>query len=107
MGRYVLGEPVELSAEFRDDAGVLTNPTTVVFYVQAPPTTLLPNGPIEVYDSSTIPAVTNPSVGRYELVLSRTELPVAGVYRYRAEGDSPATGVSEGDFAVRTQLVGI
>ena len=101
MGRYVLGEPVELSAEFRDAAGVLTNPSNVVFFVQRPFT---PSGTVYDYDQATSPAVTNPSTGRYELVLTALELPVAGVYRYRVEGDSPAAGVQEGDFSVRTIL---
>jgi hypothetical protein len=96
MGRYVLGEPVGLTAEFRDANGVLTNPGAVTFLVKRP------DGTEDTYTSASTPAVSNPSAGSFALALTYAELPAVGVYRYRAEGTSPASGVSEGDFAVRT-----
>lgn len=63
------GDIPQVTATFKNSTGVLTNPTTVTFYVR----TVLPNSTETSYVSGVASQVTNPSVGVFVLSLTITE----------------------------------
>lgn len=92
MAAYDLGQSVKLSVSFTDAAGSAANPTTVTCTVREP------DGTETEYTSATTPAVSNPSTGTYELVLSPDQ---SGMWAYRWAGSTGSTTpVDEGQFHV-------
>lgn len=83
MGIYHRGQSVKLAVAFTDAAGNSATPTTVRCLVREP------DGTETTYTSITTPAITNPSTGTYQLVLVADQ---RGTWRYRWEGDTPASG---------------
>lgn len=86
---YEIGDRVVLTCTFKVD-GVLTDPTTVDAYIKTPA------GVVSAL------VVTNDSTGVYSAPYDPT---VAGTYKARFEGDSPAKAAHEIFFSVRTQEV--
>lgn len=90
MGQYPIGTGITLSAPFSVN-GVLTDPTTVTFYVRDPLDDLA------TYIFGVDPEVDNPAVGVYELAIIPT---IPGHYNWRAEGTGAVVAACEGDFDV-------
>lgn len=82
MSAYHLGQSVKLSCAFTDAAGAAANPTTVACKVEKPDRTET------TYTSATTPAVSNPSTGTFELVISADQ---SGMWTYRWEGTTGTT----------------
>lgn len=82
MSAYNLGQSVKLYVDFTDANGAAANPTTVRCKVQKP------DGTEATYTSASSPAVTNPSTGRFQLILSADQ---SGMWTYRWEGDTGTT----------------
>lgn len=89
MNVYDIGDAVKLSVDFAV-GGVATNPTTTTLRIRKP------NGTI------TTPAVTNPSTGRFEYVLT---IDLSGIWSYRFEGTGAAVAAQESFFDVLPSLV--
>lgn len=89
---YQQGQSVKVFADFVDASDVAANPTTVSCKVRKP------DGTETTYTSITTPAVTNPSTGRFELVVPAT---APGIWVYRWEGATgTTTPVDEDSFTV-------
>jgi hypothetical protein len=92
MGIYRLGQSVKLHVAFTDSAGAAANPTTVTCKVEKP------DGTETTYTSVSTPAITNPTTGTFELIISASQ---AGGWTYRWDGvTGPATPVDEEQFQV-------
>jgi len=90
-GYYDVGDRVRLTANFKDDLGADTDPTTVVVSVAAP------DGTITSYTYGTDPEVTKASVGNYAYEETMT---TEGSVQYRWVATTP-DGAGEGSFIVR------
>lgn len=77
MGIYQKGQTVKLSVDFTNAAGAAANPTTVTCKVESPA------GTETTYTVASTPAIANPSVGTFELLLTPN---LMGGWRYRWEG---------------------
>lgn len=86
---YEIGDRVVLTCTFKVD-GVLTDPTTVDAYIK------------DTTGTVSALVVTKDAVGVYSAPYDPT---VAGDYRARFEGDSPAKAAHEILFRVREQKV--
>jgi hypothetical protein len=86
MSLHDIGDAVRLFIDFKTLAGAAADPTTVTLTVQAPDGT------------TTTPAHSNPSTGRYEAVVT---LDQAGVWVYRWEGTGVIDAAEEGAIGVR------
>ena len=82
MSAYNVGQSVKVFCDFTDADGAAANPTTVRCLVREP------DGTETTYTSATTPAVTNPSTGRFQLILSAD---APGMWSYRWEGDTGTT----------------
>jgi len=87
-GDFDIGDQVIWVATFRNDAGVLTNPTAVTFQVQKP------DGVEMAAVSTPNAAITNPSVGVWEY-LQPTALDQAGTWWARARGTAGLLAADE------------
>jgi hypothetical protein len=89
---YRQGQSVKLTASFTDAAGDPSNPTTVRCLVREP------DGTETTYTVLTDPAVTNPSTGSYQLLVTAD---APGIWTYRWEGETgTTTPVDEDTFVV-------
>lgn len=86
MNTYVVGQELKLKATFKDEAGVVEDPTTVTFKV------IDPLGVETVYSTP-----TRESKGAYHQVITLTTK-VGGVWTYRSEGTGNLVGAGEGQF---------
>ena len=78
---YALGASPILTAVYTDPTtGALADPTTVIAKVRKA------DGTTTTYTSSSVPAISNPSVGTYQLVLPVTTVPGDWFYRFEASG---------------------
>lgn len=92
MGIYRRGQSVRLTCAFTDADGAPANPTTVTCTVESPA------GTETTYTSASTPAITNPSTGAFQLILTADQ---AGRWWYRWAGTTgAATPVDEGQFEV-------
>jgi uncharacterized protein YfaS (alpha-2-macroglobulin family) len=90
---YDIGDEVELTGTFKDAAGALASPSSVVCRVKKPDGTLLnPN-----------PVVTSPSTGVFKAIVDPD---AAGEWWYRFEGTGGTKAAGEGVFKVRDRKVG-
>lgn len=91
---YYEGDTITLQATFRDIAGDLVDPSSVVLTVEDPSQNI------------TTPSPTNPSVGVYQAEVDLTE---PGWWSYRWEGEtSEGTKVCEGRVCpCATALTGV
>lgn len=90
---YQAGNQVVLSVTFTNaTTGALATPTTITCE------TLDPSETVTQYTNSSTPAITNPSQGVYQLILTPT---LPGVWRYRWEGTGAVVASSEAAFEVR------
>lgn len=93
MNNYTLGQSPKLQATFRDDAGTLTDPTTVVFKVRTP------GGVETTYTSADGVANDSPGVWSYQLA----PLDEAGTWAYRVVGTGALDAAGEAQlFAERS-----
>lgn len=83
---YDIGDLVTLSATFKNNAGTLTDPTTVIFRIKDPSGTVTSPSPIK------------DSTGLYHYDLSIT---LAGTYWYHFEGTGLCQDAEEAYFTVR------
>jgi hypothetical protein len=79
MAAYHRGQSVRLSVAFADADGAAANPTTVTCRVEKP------DGTETTY---TTPAVTNPSTGTFQLIITADQ---SGMWTYRWEGTTGTT----------------
>jgi hypothetical protein len=95
MANYRIGQTVQVRCEFRNDSGVLADPTTVTL------AWTLPAGTTNTYTYAA-GQITKESTGVYYKNLSPT---TSGVhyYRFTSTGD-PATS-EEGDFYVKATSI--
>lgn len=84
---YDIGDVARLSVEFKDVAGVLTDPTVVTLTVQAPS------------NVQSTPTPIRDSAGKYHYDLPVTQ---SGVYFYRYVGTGAVSAVEEGQISVRS-----
>jgi hypothetical protein len=92
MGAYNKGQSVTLFNDFTNTLGAPANPTTVTCKVEEP------DGTETTYTASATPAITNPSLGRFELVIVPDQ---SGMHTYRWTGTTGASvAVDEGQFSV-------
>lgn len=87
---YDIGDVVELSVTFTNDAGTPANPSAIELRILSPAGTV------------TTPTPTNPSTGVYTYLLSPT---VPGWWAYRFTGSGANASAEEGRIFVRTPLV--
>ncbi len=87
---YDVGDSLELRADFKNRAGVATNPTAVTLKVRKPDGTTV------------VVANANVGTGAYEGTYDPT---VAGEYVYRFEGTGAVKAAGENTFKVRDQQV--
>lgn len=86
---FDIGDRPIITVTFRDEAGTLTSPSTVVFgYVKPDGTEVVGQSPLD-----------NPSTGvfRYRL----PTLDAAGVWTWRGKGTAGLIAADEGSFTVR------
>ena len=82
---YEIGSAIRLSAEFKDEAGVLADPINVTLNIKSPSNAL------------TTQSVTKTAVGKYTCVF----IPDAfGTWNYRFSGTGNVTAAAEGVFYV-------
>jgi hypothetical protein len=93
MLRYDIGEPVTISALYRNTAGVITNPTTVTLRYRNPA------GTVTVKQQADL---TNPSTGLWTYNITPDQ---SGVWWYRFEGTGAAAAIEEHFFYVRVRRV--
>jgi hypothetical protein len=86
MNNYDIGDLVRVTAEFKDIAGVVTDPTTVKLRVRV-------NGVTSTYDDA-----VRDSAGEYHRDLSILS---AGVYTYRWLGTGAVQTAKESSFSVK------
>lgn len=93
MKSYPWGHTIKIQVEFRNEAGVLTNPTTTTLK------TIDPAGVLVTYAQA---ALTNPSTGKWnKSVLANKE----GIWHWRWEGTGAVDAVDEGSFEMlKTQF---
>lgn len=91
---YAVGQAVTLSATFKTNVGVATDPTTIALKVRTP------DGLTTAYTYAAA-QLTRDSAGAYHLDYT-TALPGAHVYRF--EGAGAVAAVAEGTFMVRAAL---
>lgn len=77
MAAYERDQTITLSTTFRDAEGDLADPSDVVCMVE------MPDGTQTTYNDGTTPAVSNPSVGAYQIVIPATQ---SGMVTYRWVG---------------------
>lgn len=82
--RFTEGQVVRIAATFRDTAGVLVDPTTVVLTVKKPD------------DTEATPALSNPSDGEYH---GTATLDQSGLWRWRYVSTG-SVAAEEGHFVV-------
>jgi hypothetical protein len=82
---FLVGSYLKIQAAFRNSAGTLVDPTTVVLKVTTPT------------GGTSNPALTHPSVGVYYCNYTLVGAP-AGVYIYKFTGSGAAIAVNEGTF---------
>lgn len=97
MDEYAFGQPVKLIALFADTAGAAANPTVVTFstgliITSSPPEPTPVNAQFGI-DA----AVTNPTTGRFEYVLTPL---VSGNYKARVVGTGAVQGAATHAFRV-------
>ncbi len=90
MDDHDIGDTITPYVDFKNAAGAAAAPTTVVL------TVLKPNG------TTSTPAVTTPSLGRYEATVAIDQ---SGTWTYRWVGTGAVAAAEEGSFYVRRSLV--
>jgi hypothetical protein len=93
MAEYDIGTAVTLTATFRNDDGALADPTAVTITVKKP------SGTTDVYTGG---ALTHPSTGVYEVVVTPTE---SGNWRWKAVGTGAVTVAEQDVFQVARDRV--
>ena len=92
MAAYQRGQSVKLSVAFTDANGAAANPTMVTCKVEEPDKTET------TYTSISVPAITNPSTGAFQLILAPDQ---SGNHTYRWTGTTGAAiAVDEDQFHV-------
>lgn len=89
--QFVVGQTIRLSAEFRNSAGALANPTTVTVHYQKGNATPVTNA-----------APTNDSTGKYHIDVDLDE---PGEWKYDWVGTGAVAAVEEGRFTVRKRYI--
>lgn len=87
---YDVGDRVSMTVEFKDTAGTLTDPGTIVLKL------LLPDGSSFTYTYPT--GITKDATGRYSALLTLTQ---TGTTTYRWEGSTGLTAAGEGQIVAR------
>lgn len=90
--RFDLGSAPLLAATYTDDVGVPADPTSVVVKVRRP------DGTTVTYTNASLPAVTHPSLGNFELSLPATTQ--AGDWWYRFEATGAVADAKETRFTI-------
>lgn len=87
-----IGDIVQVKAIFRNQAGDLTDPTTIRLKIRRPDKT-----------TSTYTYLTDPEVQRESLgvFISNLDIDQAGVWVYRWEGEGPVKAAEEHAFDIR------
>lgn len=90
---YDVGDQPTMTGAFTaSSTGAPTNPSSVQVKVRTP------GGVVSTYAAATVPAVTNPAVGTYQLVLPAAAEP--GEWSYRFEGTGAVVAAGESSFTV-------
>ena len=89
MNNYVIGTRVTLSADFKDLAGTLVDPTTVTAKV------MQPDGVVATLTATKV------SVGKYEADFMPSQ---EGLHTYRFEGTGTCIAAEEQNFTTRTSF---
>ena len=95
MTTYDLGDLVRLTAEFRDTAGQLQDPTTVAFRHQAP------GGTAETLVYGTDTEVKRDNVGVFHVDVSAD---TEGAWKIRCESTGTGQAAAESKFFVKTSF---
>lgn len=96
MQVYDIGDRRKLSCEIRNESGVLTDPTTLVFTMREP------DGTITDYLYGTDAELVKDSVGVYHVYW---DCALAGIHRWRLEADGAVVVAEEALFNVRRSHV--
>lgn len=88
MNSYAIGAGVDLIFEFRDDDGVLTDPSTAAFKIMRPTSGALDH---------VLSDATRVDTGLYKLQIIATE---AGMWYYRGESDTLRCASTDQAFKV-------
>lgn len=94
MNTYLIGQAVTVSATFKNDSGVATDPTTVTLKVRTP------DGLTTSYTYAAA-ELARASAGAYSMAYATAQ---AGAHIYRFEGTGVVVAAGEGTFAVRPAL---
>lgn len=92
MATHDIGDVVRVDVEFRDTAGALVDPTTVVFKIKNPV------GQTTTYTHGVDAQLVKDAVGKYHVDV---EPAIQGVWTYRWEGSGANKGAEEANFTVR------
>lgn len=92
---YIVGDAITLTAEFRDSAGALADPTDVTLEVKTPGRT------VATYRYSTA-GITKSSTGVYTKNISMTS---GGLWKYEWQGTGTVAVVGNGTINVEDQLI--
>lgn len=92
-GTYDTNDEVRLSAEFRNNSGVLADPSSVTFKIK------LPDGTITSYVYGVDVSVVKDSVGLFHMDFNVSD--DTGIFFYRVEGGGSLRAASESKFTVK------